>query len=530
MSVSDERGHEMLFDQIHRFTWKSWLLIAILGSLTGLWFYVWGFQVIQNGLSVTGMNRPAYWGVFIMSFVYFIGLSHAGTLVSAILRVTNAEWRRPLTRIAESITVFVLIIGFSMVLWDVGRPVRALLYIPLHGRFQSPLVWDFAAISTYLTMSVAFLYVAMIPDLAHLRDRVSARWRWIYELLALNFRGTKDDWEQYEKAMFLLSVAVIPVAVSVHTVVSFIFSMEPKPMWHETAFGPFFVTGALFSGVAAIVVAVALFRKYYDLRDYLTPSLFDKLGKLLLALSMIWMYFIVIEHLTTFYESEHVEMAVLLTRVVGEFSPMFLAMLALNFVIPFPLLVFRRTIRTTTFASLCILAGMYMERYLIVAPTLTTPRTPLVEPLTYNLATYVPTWQEGVSLLGGYAFFILMYFLFTKFFPVVPYSEVREEEHLALENGDTDTDLGYTDPRSSRGMSWLQKLIVAGFALHVSVILAILVKLTYNGYLFGFVLGEIQDASFYYALGANAFYMPALAITLVAVTRLGLHLTRKNRR
>ncbi|NIW81638.1 MAG: polysulfide reductase, partial [Thermoplasmata archaeon] len=230
------------------------------------------FQVISGGLQVTGMNRPVYWGIFIMSFIYFIGLSHAGTLISAILRVTDASWRRPLTRIAEAITVFVLFIGAGMVIWDVGRPIRALLYLPLHGRFQSPLVWDFAAITTYLTMSISFLYVAMIPDIAHVRDRLK-RGRWVYDILALGFQGTKRQWEQYERSMFLLSVAVIPVAVSVHTVVSFIFSMEPKPMWHETIFGPFFVTGALFSGVAAIIVSMFLIRRYYHLEEYLNPRL-----------------------------------------------------------------------------------------------------------------------------------------------------------------------------------------------------------------------------------------------------------------
>ena len=208
------------------------------------------------GFGVTGINWPVYWGFYITNFVFWIGISHAGTLISAILRLVNAGWRRPVTRCAEVITVFALMIGALFPIIHLGRPWLCFWLVPypserqIWPNFRSPLVWDFFAINTYLTGSVLFLLLPMIPDFALVRDRSTGLRRRIYGALALGWRGTPKQWHRLESAMQIMAIAIMPVAVSVHTIVSFDFSMAPVPMWHSTIFGPYFVAGAIFSGIA----------------------------------------------------------------------------------------------------------------------------------------------------------------------------------------------------------------------------------------------------------------------------------------
>ena len=248
--------------------------------------------------------------MYLTNFVFWIGISHAGTLISAILRLVNAGWRRPVTRCAEVITVFALMIGAMFPIIHLGRPWLAFWLFPypsareIWPNFRSPLAWDFFAINTYLTGSVLFLFLPMIPDLALVRDRSTGWRRTIYGALSFGWRGTTKQWNRLESAMQIMAIAILPVAVSVHTIVSFDFSMANVPMWHSTIFGPYFVAGAIFSGIAALIIAMAVLRKALHLEHYLLPLHFDNLGKLLLLMSILWGYFVFNERLTIWYGNE----------------------------------------------------------------------------------------------------------------------------------------------------------------------------------------------------------------------------------
>src|ERR671939_1929597 len=311
--MSAGRINADLLRPLVRTSWRFRLLVAVLGAIVAAGAAAWFYQMYR-GFGLTGINWPVYWAFYVTNFVFWIGISHAGTLISAILRLVNATWRRPVTRCAEAITVFALMIGAMFPIIHLGRPWLAFWLMPypsnrqIWPNFRSPLVWDFFAINTYLTGSVLFLFLPMIPDFALVRDRTTGWRRRIYGALALGWQGTTKQWHRLESAMQIMAIAILPVAVSVHTIVSFDFSMAPVPMWHSTIFGPYFVAGAIFSGIAALILAMAFLRKLLHLEAYLHPVHFENLGKLLLMMSLLWGYFVFSERLTTWYGHEASEM------------------------------------------------------------------------------------------------------------------------------------------------------------------------------------------------------------------------------
>jgi molybdopterin-containing oxidoreductase family membrane subunit len=404
-----------------------YLCICLLFAVFAWGIYSWSYQ-IRNGLGVTGMNNPIFWGIYIANFVFFIGISHAGTLISAILRVTGAEWRKPVTRCAEAITVFALMVGPINVIIDMGRVDRVLNVLPFikFGRFESPLLWDVCCITIYLLGSITFLYLPLIPDIAMLRDKIKKN-RWLYRILALGWTGSPRQKRVLEILMSIMTILIIPIAVSVHTVVSWVFAMTIQPMWHSTIFGPYFVVGAIFSGIASLIIAMAILRKALHLEDYLKPIHFNYLGILLLTMALLWFYFTFAEYLTTFYGAEPEHMEVFYAKLGGEYTVMFIVMVLTCFVIPFILLAPSkfRTITGTVVASVCINIGMWLERFLIVAPTLSRPRLP------YGHGIYHPTWVEFSIFAGEIAGLCLLYFLFVKFFPIISIWELREKHEEA---------------------------------------------------------------------------------------------------
>lgn len=375
--------------------------------------FAWVWQ-LTHGLGVTGLGRPIYWGLYITNFVFFIGVSHAGTLISAILRIVHAEWRRPITRMAEVITVLVLFFGVGNVLLDLGRPDRAFNVIR-HPHFRSPLLWDVASISVYLTASSIYLYLPLIPDIAILRERTTGWRRRLYTRLAIGWTGTPEQWARLERAISVMAILVIPVAVSVHTVVSWVFGMTIQPMWHSTIFGPYFVVGAIFSGIAAIITAMVIIRRVYGLEAYLRPIHFNNLGILLLVMCCLWFYFTFAEYLTTWYGQEPTELAVFTSKLTGLFAPYFWAMVVACFIVPFTILANprTRTVTGTLVASISVNIGMWLERFTIVVPSLSHPRAPI------HTFVYVPSWVEWSLMAGCFAAFALLYMGFTKLFPIV---------------------------------------------------------------------------------------------------------------
>ena len=416
----------------HKDDYEDILLAPIAHTGPGFYWAVAGLSVFilwgaiayavqfYQGLGVTGLQQPVSWGLYVTNFVFFIGISHAGTLISAILRLSRAEWRRPITRMAEVITAMVLFIGAGQILVDMGRPDR-IFNVIRHGRYQSPLLWDATSISAYLSASLTYLYLPMIPDIAILRDRLG-KWKLFYSVLALGWTGTEAQQRVLNRAIAIMCVIVIPVAVSVHTVVSFVFSMTLQPMWHSTIFGPYFVVGAIFSGIAALIVAMIIFRKAYGLEPYLKPIHFRYLGQLLLIMSLLWFYFTFAEYLTGYYGAEPEEMKIFWSKFSGPFWPFFWAMVLCNLFITLACLVRlgRGTVGKVLAASLSIIVGMWLERFIIVVPTLSNPRLPFPQTI------YVPTWVELGEFAGSLALFALFYLLFTKVFPIISIWEIRE--------------------------------------------------------------------------------------------------------
>lgn len=427
MQVRTNEEDAVLFEPILK-TGKSFYLVALLLLGIALWgFYAYTIQ-FRYGLGVTGLNRPVFWGFYITNFVFFIGISHAGTLISAILRLCRAEWRRPITRMAETITVLVLFFGAGNVILDLGRPDRA-LYVIWYGRIQSPLIWDVISISTYLTASSIYLYVPLIPDIALLRDRVTGWRKRLYGFLSLGWTGTEKQHRRLEMAIAVLAIIVIPIAISVHTVVSWVFAMTIQPMWHSTIFGPYFVVGAIYSGIGALLIIMAIVRKVYHLEEYLKPVHFNYLGMLLFVMTLLWFYFTFAEYLTTFYGGEPTEMAVFWAKISGEYWIFFWAMVLFDLIIPFTILCNRwtRTIAGTVAASISVVIGMWLERFTIVVPTLVNTRLP------WHQGLYFPTWVEWSLMAAFFATFILLYMVFTKLFPIVSIWEIREGRERSID-------------------------------------------------------------------------------------------------
>lgn len=415
--------------RLGRFWMAGLLIVVALGAGAWVWQLVFG-------LSVTAMRNYVSWGTYMTNFVFFIGISHAGTLISAILRVTDAGWRRPITRMAEAITVIALLIGASSVVIDMGRPDR-LFNVISHGRLQSPILWDLVSVTTYLTGSFLYLYVAMIPDMPllarHARERGRSRALVrLYEMLSLGYRETPEHRRLLARALGAMAVIIIPVAVSVHTVVSWVFGMTLRPGWHSTIFGPYFVVGAIFSGTAGIITAMVFFRRAYRLERYLLPEHFHKLAKILLALALLYGYFTLSEYLTAWYgglESDSRLLALLAGR--SAFGASFWVWATFGLFIPIALLVFpsHRSIGSIVTASVLINIGMWWKRFLIVVPTLETPFIPAqgagITP------RYFPSVVEIAITAGAFAGFLLLFTLFSRLFPILSVWETVEDAEEA---------------------------------------------------------------------------------------------------
>jgi molybdopterin-containing oxidoreductase family membrane subunit len=407
-------------------TGKGYYLVVGALFLVFLWgLYAYSIQ-LREGLIVTGMRDRILWGFYIILFVFFIGISHAGTLISAILRLVKAQWRLPVTRMAEFITVVALSVGGLMVLVDMGRPDRILNLI-LFGRWQSPILWDVLAITTYLTGSIIYLYLPLIPDLAICRDRLgneAAAWkRHFFRVASLGWQGTPRQKKYLSNAMGCMMVLIIPVAVSVHTVVSWIFAMSLRDPWNSTVFGAYFVAGAIFSGIAAIILLMAILRKAFRLEAYITEKHFINLGYMLGGFTLIMMYFNISEYVVTGYKMAGQVPFHFTQLFVQEYAPFFWSYALGGLVLPglIILLPWTRTFTGVVIAAALVVVGMWMERFVIVVSGLRVPLMP------YEPSWYVPTWVEWSIMAGAFAMFGLVVAIFSKLFPVISIWEVAEQ-------------------------------------------------------------------------------------------------------
>ena len=421
MDLDQFGKHAVLFRPVTRTGKRFYLTLTVL-----LLIVIWGgaaymYQFTQ-GLGVTGVNLPVPWGVYIINFIFFIAVGFGGTLTSAILRIFNAKWRTPITRAAELLTVCGVIFGTINVVFALARPDRV-FNLFLYPRLQSPLIWDVLAIGSYLMFSLIYLYLPMIPDIAKLRDSFPRRKR-LYRFLALGWTGSSKQKRLLERLIGLMAWLMIPTAVAVHSVLAWIFSMTVRPMWHSTIFGPYFIMGAIFSGIGALIVVMVILRRVVHLEGYLKPLHFNNMGILLLVMSLAWLYFTVAEYLTVFYGQEHAEMVVFNAKLFGEFAPQFWGQVLTCFVIPFALLISRwtRTITGTVIAGSSVVVGMWLERFIIVVPTLARPMLP------YPTPTYRPNWVEWSVMAACVAAIALGFVIFAKFFPLISVWEMEEEE------------------------------------------------------------------------------------------------------
>jgi molybdopterin-containing oxidoreductase family membrane subunit len=434
VSPWQERLEEATLEPARTTTRSYYVVVGVLLAIIAWALFAYYIQV-RDGLVVTGMRDRISWGLYITMFVFFIGISHAGTLISAILRVANATWRTPVTRMAEFITAVALMTGALFVVVDLGRPDRFLNVI-IHGRWQSPIVWDVTAVTTYLSASLLYLYLPMIPDLAFFRDRLTgqvARWKSaVYRLTAINWKGTGKQKRQLHSSISIMMILIIPIAVSVHTVVSWIFAMTLREAWNSAIFGFFFVAGAIFSGIASLIILMALLRKVYRLEEWLTLQHFRYLGFLMAAMAGVMLYANISEYVTAGFKFEEGAEFIFRQLFVADFAVYFWFYLIAGLIIPIALMFIPRfrTIGGIVTAAVLVAAAMWVERYFIVVTGLRAPLLP------YEPANYAPTWVEWSITLGGFAFFALLVTLFVKVFPIMAVYEMveeREERAAAVE-------------------------------------------------------------------------------------------------
>jgi molybdopterin-containing oxidoreductase family membrane subunit len=439
-----EEMNQMVMESMTHTSKTYWAWLIGLGlAVAVLLFGSWGYM-ISTGMWVTGLHRPVYWGVFIVTFVFWIGISHAGTFVSAILRVFKAEFRRPFTRAAELMTTFGLAAGALYPLIHLGRVWVFYWMIPypnarwLWPNFRSPLVWDFLAITTYLLSSTIYLFLPLIPDLAMARDRTTGIRHRVYKLLSLGWRGTEAEWHRLRRAINVFAFAIIPVMFSVHTIVAWDFAVGVVEGWHSTIFGPYFIIGAILSGVSAVVTILFVLRKTLLHMDYfIRPEHFDALGKLILVFSMAWAYFFFNDYLLSWYGGNDTIKAILTFHATGPTAWIWYVMLICNVLIPWATLwskKIRRTPLVMFFITLLVNVGMYAERFTIIPLTLGHQRNP------FDWGEYTPQPVEIAIALGTLCLFMFLYMLASRLIPLVPVWEVQEGQmaHRRYKVGQTE--------------------------------------------------------------------------------------------
>jgi Ni/Fe-hydrogenase subunit HybB-like protein len=399
-------------------------VFLFLVSLVGIGCEIYQYTV---GLGVADYDNPQMWMLYISTFIFWIGMSHSGTLLSAILHITQHEWRKPVYRFAEAMTVFSLLTAFIFIFVHLGRPWEIYYALPypnernLWPSWQSPLLWDAMAILTYFLSSILFLYVGCIPDFAICRDNTSGWRKRFYTLLAYHWNGSDYEWRYFRLTYLTVACFMIPLAVSVHSIVATDFAVSQQPGWHITSFPPYFVAGALYSGCAAIMTLFVILRYVFQLEEYLTPIILRKIARLTFAIAMCWTYLNCIEFATTWYSPDEPAKSVLIFKATGSYAPYWWSMIFLGSILPFILTVRRlQTNIPVMFAvSLLINLGMWLERWMIVTP-------PLVHdfyPWRWDPGQW-PGWVQWGQVVGSFGFFCLMLLIFFKLVPCLSMYEV----------------------------------------------------------------------------------------------------------
>ena len=411
---------------------KIWVGILLAFCTLGVIAYI---LQLKNGLVVTAMRDYVSWGIYISNFVFFVAISLVGSLITAVLRLTQAKWSTPLTRIAEIIAVSAITFASIIIVVDMGRPDR-FYNLFIHGRLQSPIVWDVIVITTYFFVSILLLYFPLLPDMAIMmqrKDQTGMLWlNKLYAYLGKFLKNTAAQIHISEKAINILSITIIPVAFAIHTVTSWLFATTYRPGWDSTNFGAYFISGAFLVGAGAVVVAMFVFRKAYHLENYIKDNHFDKMGKVLVLLALLYLYFNVNEFLVPAFKMKKSEEEHLMGLFTGEFAYVFWFAISTAMLIPIFILIQKKGRKPLPafIAGLLVVIGSWFKRYLIVTPTLLHPFLPMHDvPESYK--HYFPTWQEWAIAMGSLAGALLVVTFFARIFPIIPIQETitEIEEH-----------------------------------------------------------------------------------------------------
>jgi molybdopterin-containing oxidoreductase family membrane subunit len=403
--------------------------LAVSGALTLLFAVAIGY-LFAKGVGIWGVTQPVAWAFALTNFVWWVGIGHAGTFISAFLLLLRQKWRTSVNRFAEAMTIFAVAMAGLMPILHLGRPWFAYWLVPypdvmnLWPQWRSPLVWDIFAIGTYIIVSIVFWYMGLIPDLATLRDRARTRTAQVmYGLFALGWRGEARQWKRYESAYLLMAGLATPLVISVHSVVALDFSYGIVPGWHSTIFPPYFVAGALYSGFAmAIVIAVPM-RAAFRLQDLITSRHLAKMGTLMLVTGVLVAYSYAVEAFTAFYSADRFEIANLVDRYTGAYAPLAWLVIACNVAVPQALWssAVRRRPRALFAIGLVVLVGMWLERFVIIVQSLSRDFMPSAWHL------FRPTFWDWATLAGSIGTFALLFLLFLRFLPAISMAELRKE-------------------------------------------------------------------------------------------------------
>lgn len=409
-----------------------WTGVLIAFCLAGAFAYS---RQLARGLAVTNMGDYVSWGIYISNFVFFVAISLVGSLITAVLRLSNAHWSTPLTRIAEIIAVSAVVFAALIIVVDMGRPDR-FYNLFIFGRIQSPIVWDVLVITTYFFISLLLLYFPLLPDLKILLAQKEKQPRWmqrLYRFLGGFWTGNAKQFRISDRAINILCITIIPVAFSIHTVTSWLFATTYRPGWDSTNFGAYFISGAFLVGAGSVVVAMYVFRKYYKLENYITQKHFDKMGRVLVLLALLYLYFNINEYLVPAFKMKRTEDIHLTNLFTGEYAPVFWFAILIGMLIPILVLLFPKGRKPLPMfiVGIMVVVGAWFKRYLIVTPTLLHPFLPMHDaPAAY--LHYFPSWEEWAITIGSLAGALLIITFFVRIFPVIPIHEtISENETVA---------------------------------------------------------------------------------------------------
>ncbi len=405
-----------------------WIALGISSSMLLLWAVCWGYQ-IKNGLYVAGINNPVGWGIYLTNFVFWVGIAHSGTLISAVLFLFRAKFRNAFNRTAEAMTIIAIMVAGLFPIIHLGRPWKFYWLLPypnqrlLWVNFKSPLVWDVFAVSTYFIVSLVFFYVGLIPDLSIVKRYVSGLKRRVYSIFSLGWTGSLRQWLHYNKLYLFLAAFATPLVISVHSVVSWDFAMSITPGWHTTIFAPYFVAGAIFSGTAMVLTLVIPMRKILRLEKYITVDKFEGIAKILLFTSLIVSYAYIVEFGIAVYSGNIFEIAIFKYRATGNYRIIYWIMIFCNSLVPLTLFFkkLRRNLTHLFITSLLVNVGMWSERFNIIISSLAREFEP------YAWGLYKPSIIEIGIFIGSFGMFFTFFLIFLKLLPVLSMSELKEE-------------------------------------------------------------------------------------------------------